>query len=313
MENGLGKSTLRSGLCFFGLLILIGAGDCPAKSSFKNTPLYKHIVRRRGAEPVKLFEAEPVAAAKPQQEEIVEKEPVAEQVKTAKLEQSRTVYRARRRAAALADPSTFTPQMPFSEAIDILRNSTFPKLNISVLWKDLEENADIYPDTPIGIDGVSGVPLGRHLKSLLDGVSGGSPERLGCIVDEGVIVVGTMNSLPRMMVTRVYDITDLTGQPAQYGGLQGIMMSRMVGMMGSGMMPGMMGGGMMGGGMMPGMMGGGMGGGMMPGLSGGYGGFGGGLGGFGGGYGGGFGNLGSGFGGYGASTGLGGMSVRPYR
>ncbi|MHC4703387.1 MAG: hypothetical protein ACYTFQ_22705 [Planctomycetota bacterium] len=312
MENGLGKSTLRSGLCFFGLLILIGAGDCPAKSSFKNTRLYKHIVRRRSTEPVRLFEAAPVAAAEPQrQEQTNEAKPAELKVAGGEIEKSRTVYRARRRAAALADPSTFTPQMPFSEAIDILRNSTFPKLNISVLWKDLEENADIYPETPIGIDGVSGVPLGRHLRSLLDGVSGASPERLGCIVDEGVIVIATVGSLPKMMVTRVYDITDLTGQPAQYGGLQGIMMSRMVGMMGSGMMPGMMGGGMMGGGMMPGMMGG-----MMPGLGGGYGGFGGGFGNFGGGYGGfggGYGSLGGGYGGYGASTGLGGTSVRPYR
>jgi hypothetical protein len=292
MENGLGKSAVRSGLCFFSLLILIGAGDCPAKSSFKNTPLYKHIVRKRGAEPVKLFEAQSVTVAEPQRQEVVEKsaEPAAKQIKSSNIERARTSYQARSRAAALADPSTFTPQMPFSEAIDILRNSRSPKLNIVVLWKDLEEKADIFPDTPIGIDGVSGVPLSRHLRSLLDGVSGASPEKVGCVVDEGVIVVATISSLPRRMVTRVYDVTDLMGQPAHYGGMQGIMMNRMAGMMGSGSM---MGGGMMGGGMMGGgMMGGGMMGGGMPGLGGGYGGFGGGLGGFGGG----FGNLGGGFG-----------------
>ncbi|MEA3225016.1 MAG: hypothetical protein U9Q07_03635, partial [Planctomycetota bacterium] len=67
-------------------------------------------------------------------------------------------------------------------------------------------------------------------------------------------------------VTRVYDITDLVGQPAQYGGIQGVMMSRMVGMMSSG-----------GGGMGSGMMSGGMMGGMMPGLGGGNGNFGGGF------------------------------------
>jgi hypothetical protein len=130
--------------------------------------------------------------------------------------------------------------MPLSEAVDILRNCTFPKLNITVLWKDLEENADIYPDTPIGIDGVSGVPLSRHLKSLLAGVSGASPERVGYVVEDGVIVVATLDSLPHRMVTRVYDITDLMGQPST--GFPGM------GMMGMGM-PGM---GMMGMGM-PGM------------------------------------------------------------
>jgi hypothetical protein len=160
--------------------------------------------------------------------------------------------------------------MPLSEAIDILRNSTFPKLNIVVLWKDLEENADIYPETPIGIDGVAGVPLSRHLKSLLDGVSGGAQEKLGYVVDEGVVVILTSGNLPKRMVTRVYDITDLVGQPAQYGGIQGLMMGRMVGMMS--------GGGMMGGGMMGGLGGGyGMQGGMMPGLGGGYGNLGGGF------------------------------------
>ena len=44
------------------------------------------------------------------------------------------------------------------------------------------------------------------------------------------------------MVTRVYDITDLVGQPAQYGGIQGMMMSRMVGMMSGGGLMGGLGG-----------------------------------------------------------------------
>lgn len=127
---------------------------------------------------------------------------------------SKAVYEEVKKATS--DPSTFTPNMPFSEAIDILRNSTVPPLNIAVLWKDLEQNADVYRDTPIGIDGVSKVPLRTHLKLLLMSVSAGSAEKLGYVVEGGVIIIATQSSLPRKMKTRVYDITDLVSAPANF-------------------------------------------------------------------------------------------------
>jgi len=111
-------------------------------------------------------------------------------------------------------PSSFTPEMPFSEAVNILRNTTIPPLNIVVLWKNIEQNADIYKDTPIGIDGASGVPLRAHLKLLLMSLSAGSSEKLGYVVDDGVIIISTESSLPKRLSTRIYDITDLVGVPA---------------------------------------------------------------------------------------------------
>ena len=113
-------------------------------------------------------------------------------------------------------PSNFTPDMPFIEAINILRNTTIPPLNIIVLWKNLEA-ADIYRDTPIGIDGASGVPLRTHLKLLLMSLSAGSSEKLGYVVDGGAIIISTESTLPKKMKTRVYDITDLVGAPAGAG------------------------------------------------------------------------------------------------
>ena len=282
MKKRLNKSGLRLSAAFLSLLMLFGANDSYAKPPFKNTSLYKHLVRRRNTESVKLYEKE--SANSDKQEEVAEKQSderiiieeknrSTKEVKGSGLEKSRRGPVARMSPANLADPSTFKRDMPLSEAVDILRNSTSPRLNIVVLWKDLEENADIYPETPIGIDGVTGVSLSRHLKSLIEGVSGGSPEGLGYVVDDGVVVISTLGSMPERMVTRVYDITDLVGQPSQ-GGMMGGMMGGMGGMMGGmggmggmmgGMGGGMMGGGMMGGGMMGGgMMGGGMmGGGMM--------------------------------------------------
>jgi len=126
----------------------------------------------------------------------------------------KTAYKQFKRGTA--NPSSFRPDMPFSEAIDILRNSTVPRFNIVVLWKDLEENADIYRETPIGTDGLKRVPLRTHLKVLLMSVSGGAAEKLGYIVDEGVIIIATRGSLPKKVVTRIYDITDLVSAPANY-------------------------------------------------------------------------------------------------
>ena len=291
MENGLRKSGSRMGIGLLGLLMLFGISSSYAETSFKNTRLYRHVVKRRNSQPVRLYENKPAASG--EQAEVAEtssdeqiiiasKDGPATQVSLGQPARPRVVPVASRSRAKLMDPSTFTPQMPLREAVEILRNSTFPRLNISVLWKDLEENADIYPDTPIGIDGVTGVSLSRHLKSLVDGISGGSPEKVGYVVEDGVVIIATLPSLPRKMVTRAYDITDLVGQPStglpQFGfgmpamgmmgmGMQGMGMPGM-GMQGMGM-PGMgiQGMGMQGMGM-PFGTGYGMPGGTMPGLSG---------------------------------------------
>jgi len=142
-------------------------------------------------------------------------------------------------------PSNFTPDMTFNDAINILRNTTIPPLNIVVLWRNLEA-VDIYRDTPIGIDGASSVPLRTHLKLLLMSLSAGSTEKLGYVVDGGVIIISTESSLPNKLRTRIYDITDLVGAPAGAGFMPG---AGMPFGFGGGMMPFGFGG--ISGGMMP--------------------------------------------------------------
>jgi len=114
------------------------------------------------------------------------------------------------------DLSALTLDTTFSDAIDILRNSTEPPLKIVVLWRDLRENAGVEQDTPIYIDGVSGVPLRTGLKILLRSVSSGLAE-LDYVVDKGIIIVGTKDSLPAKKVVRIYDISYLVGRPATFG------------------------------------------------------------------------------------------------
>jgi hypothetical protein len=62
MEKRLGKSGLRLGIGFLGLLILVGAGSSYAKSSLKNTPLYKHLIKRQTSQPAAPRETKPVVA-----------------------------------------------------------------------------------------------------------------------------------------------------------------------------------------------------------------------------------------------------------
>jgi len=217
------------------------------------------------------------------------------------------------------DLSNLSSSMSFDDVIQALEESVEPPLQIQPNWKDLLENAEIEQTTPAGMDPLTGVKLRKALEVLLAGVSS-EFAIVDYVVDEGVIVIATDLTLPQKMVTRVYDITDLVGEPANYGGMQGMMMGRMMGMMsggGGGMMGGGMGGGMMGGGMggMSGGMGGmggmgggmgGMGGGMMGGMGGGM--MGGGMGGMGGGMMGGMGGMSGGMGGMGGmSGGMGGM------
>jgi hypothetical protein len=117
-------------------------------------------------------------------------------------------------------PASFTRQMPFSEAIDILRNCSTPPLNIIVLWRQLDQNAGITPETPIGIDGVPGLRVRQYLDLLMLSLSAGASAELSYIVDGGAVTIGTANALrtPKKArrVTRVYDISDLVSEPARY-------------------------------------------------------------------------------------------------
>ncbi len=122
---------------------------------------------------------------------------------------------AHRKLSSTHNLSALAPETPFSQAIDVLRNSTTPPLNIVVLWSDLELNTHIDRTTPIGMNAVDGISVRTNLELLLWSVSSGKAE-LAYTIWDGVIVIATRDSLPTKMTTRVYDITDLTARPADY-------------------------------------------------------------------------------------------------
>lgn len=102
----------------------------------------------------------------------------------------------------------FTPGMSFVEALEQIKYCVEPPLPIVVIWKDLYDNADIDRTTPINMDEISGISPGRALRLLLSSVSGGY-DKLGYIIEDGIIMIATVESLPNRWETHVYDISDL--------------------------------------------------------------------------------------------------------
>ncbi len=120
------------------------------------------------------------------------------------------------RSRPKVSPSTFTRDMPFSQAIEILRHSTKRPLNIVVYWKEIADNAGITHETPIGVDGIAGLTVRQHLEVLLGSLSATSSAKLGFVVNRGVIVIATEDRLPKpRKITRVYDVSDLVAPPSR--------------------------------------------------------------------------------------------------
>jgi bla regulator protein BlaR1 len=91
-----------------------------------------------------------------------------------------------------------------SDAIDFMRDVT--GANIFVNWKALRD-AGVERTSPVSVR-VRNISFGKALTILLDGVERKEP--LGYTVAEGVITVASRADLEKDVVTRVYDIRDLT-------------------------------------------------------------------------------------------------------
>lgn len=96
--------------------------------------------------------------------------------------------RVREQLRTIVDVSALSPEMPFSEAIELLKNSVQPPLPIVVLWNELQERCGIEPVTPIGMDGPPAVRLETALKMVIAAVSGGNSD-ISYQIDDDVIVI----------------------------------------------------------------------------------------------------------------------------
>jgi len=109
-----------------------------------------------------------------------------------------------------ADVLHWTPRTPLKQALDDLRNAAQPPLPMVVLWNDLQNNALVGPDTPIGLSATGRIPIGQALRLVLLSVGGGRG-RIGYVIRDGVITIATPAAgLNSRYVTRVYETGMLT-------------------------------------------------------------------------------------------------------
>jgi len=141
-----------------------------------------------------------MAVGKAERKDIIEKPPEAD---------------IRSRLAQVVDLSSLTKDTPFSEALEILRNSVEPPLELVVFWADLWENAYISPDTPINMQFFGAMQLRRALELLLKHSSIRLSE-VGFVVEDGFIAIATKEFLRRKLLLNVTGIADLLGAPADF-------------------------------------------------------------------------------------------------
>jgi general secretion pathway protein D len=104
-------------------------------------------------------------------------------------------------------PSVQLPQVALSDAIDFLRDIT--GANILVNWKALEAAGIDKQSTQVSVL-LRDVKFSKVLDIILQQAGAG---KLAYTIDEGVITVSTADELNKVVVTRVYDITDLLINP----------------------------------------------------------------------------------------------------
>lgn len=96
--------------------------------------------------------------------------------------------RIREQLNTIVDISALTPQVPFSEAIEILKRAVEPPLPIVVLWNELQVSCGIDPATPIGMDGPPAVKLETALKTVIAAVTGGLTD-ISYQIDDDVVII----------------------------------------------------------------------------------------------------------------------------
>jgi len=102
----------------------------------------------------------------------------------------------RRRLNTMVDLSALKPAMALNDAVELLKRSVEPPLNIVVLWSNLFDYVQVKPTTPVNIDGMASIRLGTALDLLVKGI----PSRLGpggptWKIQDDVIVIGTVVAL----------------------------------------------------------------------------------------------------------------------
>ena len=112
------------------------------------------------------------------------------------------------------DLSMINEETSFQEALEILSDSVRPRLPLVILWKDLESNAFITRDMPVGVGGFGRIKLKKGLEIILHAISKSSRTKLLLAAEGQVITLGTQGGMLGRSMVRSYSVEDLTSVPS---------------------------------------------------------------------------------------------------
>lgn len=112
------------------------------------------------------------------------------------------------------DLSMVNEETPLREALEILSESVRPRLPLVVLWNDLESNAIITKDMPVGVGGFGRIKLKKGLEIILHAISKSSQTKLLLALEGQVITLGTQGGILGKSTVRSYSVEDLTSVPS---------------------------------------------------------------------------------------------------
>ena len=115
--------------------------------------------------------------------------------------------------AAKVDLSAINETTTLQEALEILSDSVRPRVPFVVLWNDLETNALIDKNIPVGAGGFGELPLKQALKIILHSVSRSGQMKLHLAIEGGVVTIGTQKGLLQKATVQSYAVEDLISPP----------------------------------------------------------------------------------------------------
>ena len=114
------------------------------------------------------------------------------------------------------DMEVFEPEMRLEDALDIIRTSVQPTLPIIVMWSEMESNAFVDKDTPIGFSGSGTMTPGGALRLLLSSI-----DEIGIglqyAINDGVITIASDEMELKKRYLRVYDMSALVADRYSMG------------------------------------------------------------------------------------------------
>lgn len=124
------------------------------------------------------------------------------------------------------DLSAIDDETTLEEALDIISESVRPRVPFVILWNDLQANALIDKETPIGVSEFGRVKLKQALKVIFHSLSLNAPAKVILAIEGGVVTIGTQRGLIQKATVRSYSVSDLMNVPfvedmATQGGYSG--------------------------------------------------------------------------------------------